>query len=90
VHFRTAYKHLKDFTKWKFQQNDLPITQVDFAFISDSEFYFKNGICAHNTAMKYLGDFRKILLMNCLKNGWLQKDPFFGYKLARGKSTVKS
>lgn len=32
--------------------------------------------------MKYLGDFRKIIL-NCLKSGWLAKDPFFGYVLAR-------
>src|ERR1044072_5477999 len=51
-------------------------------FIADFEFHLKKGICAHNTAMKYPSDFRKIILQ-CLKNGWLQKDPFFGYKLAR-------
>ncbi len=48
VHFTTAYKHLKDFIKWKFQQNDLPITQVDFAFISDFEFYLKT-VFVHTT-----------------------------------------
>lgn len=48
VHFTTAYMHLRDFIKWKFQQNDYPINQVDFAFISDFEFYLKSSI-VHTT-----------------------------------------
>jgi phosphoglucomutase len=28
--------------------------------------------------MKYLANFKKIVL-HCLKNGWLQKDPFIGF-----------
>ncbi len=32
--------------------------------------------------MKYLGDFKKIVLL-CVKRDWLQKDPFLGYKLTR-------
>ncbi|MBC6436246.1 hypothetical protein FM036_45850 [Nostoc sp. HG1] len=82
VHFETAYRHLCNFIKYKFRQEDLPLNQIDFAFISDFEFYLKSDTCAHNTAMKYLGYFRKIVL-SCLKSGWLHKDPFFGYKLAR-------
>lgn len=42
----------------------------------------KSGICAHNTAMKYLGDLKKIVLI-CVKRGWLLKDPFLGYKMRR-------
>jgi len=82
VHFTTTCKHLSDFISLKYSQNDLAITQIDFSFIADFEFYLKSEICAHNTAMKYICDFRKIML-TCIKNGWLQKDPFFSYKLAR-------
>lgn len=82
VHFTTTCKHLENFIRWKFQEKDLPISKIDYGFIADFEFYLKNGICAHNTAMKYLGDFRKVILF-CVKNGWLPKDPFFSYKLAR-------
>lgn len=82
VHFTTTCKHLENFIRWKFQEKDVPISKIDYGFIADFEFYLKNGICAHNTAMKYLGDFRKVILF-CVKNGWLPKDPFFSYKLAR-------
>jgi site-specific recombinase XerD len=82
VHFTTTCKHLANFIQQKFHQKDWLITEIDYSFIADFELYLKTGICAHNTAMKYLGDFRKIVLL-CLKKGWLQKDPFFGYKLSR-------
>jgi site-specific recombinase XerD len=82
VHFTTTCKHLANFIQQKFHQKDRSITEIDYSFIADFELYLKTGICAHNTAMKYLGDFRKIVLL-CLKKGWLQKDPFFGYKLSR-------
>jgi len=32
--------------------------------------------------MKYLANFKKIVL-RCLKNGWLQKDPFLGFNMAK-------
>jgi len=32
--------------------------------------------------MKYLANFKKIALI-CLKNGWLQKDLFLGFKLTK-------
>ena len=38
--------------------------------------------CAHNTAVEYLANFKKIVLI-CVKNGWLQKDPFFNYKFKK-------
>jgi len=31
--------------------------------------------------MKYLANFKKIVLIG-VKKGWLQKDPFYGFKLA--------
>lgn len=82
VHFTTTCKHLENFIQKMFHQKDRSITDIDYSFIADFEIYLKTGICAHNTAMKYLGDFRKIVLL-CLKKAWLQKDPFFGYKLSR-------
>jgi hypothetical protein len=32
--------------------------------------------------MKYLTNFKKIVLI-CLKNGWINKDPFIGFKLSK-------
>jgi site-specific recombinase XerD len=36
----------------------------------------------HNTTMKYLSNFKKIVI-KCIKNGWLQKDPFIGFNMAK-------
>jgi hypothetical protein len=63
--------------------NDLDVNQLDYDFITEYEFWLKSARnCAHNTTMKYLANFKKIVLI-CVKNGWLKKDPFFGYKLSK-------
>ena len=82
THFETTYKHTATFLRKIYGVNDLPIGKIDFSFISDFEYFLKTEICAHNTAMKYLGDFKKIILL-CVKRGWLARDPFSGYKMSR-------
>jgi hypothetical protein len=82
THFKTTYSHTKNFIKSQYDQSDIEIDKIDYAFVSDFEFYLKREICAHNTAMKYLGDLKKIVLI-CVKRSWLLKDPFLGYKMRR-------
>jgi len=82
THFETTHKHVQSFLKWKFSTSDIAVKKVDYAFINDFEYYLKSEICAHNTAMKYLGDLKKIILL-CVKRNWLPKDPFLGYKMSR-------
>ena len=81
--YKTSYGHTKAFIKWKYNIEDLEIQLLDFAFISEYEFWFK-GIrkCSHNTAIKYISNFRKIV-NTCIRNGWLSRDPFFGFKMAK-------
>jgi len=80
--FETAYRHTKDFLNAKYDVEDFPISSLNYAFISDFEFYLKSEVCAHNSAVKYLGNFKKIVL-NCVRRGWLLRDPFLGYKLPK-------
>jgi len=83
THFETTYDHVEHFIKWKYSTKDVDIKKINYELISDLEFYLKTErSCAHNTAMKYLSDFKKIVLL-CVKRDWLQKDPFLGYKLTR-------
>ncbi len=82
THFETTYKHTESFLQWKYNLQDISIKKTDYAFISDFEYYLKTEVCAHNTAMKYLGDLKKIILL-CVKRNWLPKDPFLGYKMSR-------
>jgi site-specific recombinase XerD len=82
THFQTTREHLKNFILWKYKGEDFDINKIDYSFISDFEYYLKKDVCAHNTAMKYLGDFKKIVL-DCFKRSLISKDPFLGYPLIR-------
>jgi len=81
--YKTSYKHTQSFLEWKYKLKDIDITKLNFEFISDYEFWVKSvRKCDHNTTMKYLSNFKKIVI-RCIKNGWLQKDPFIGFSMAK-------
>lgn len=81
--YTTSKKHTKDFIKWKYSLDDMNINDLNFEFITDYEFWLKSvRKCDHNTSMKYLSNFKKIVNI-CLKNGWLPRNPFLGYKMTK-------
>lgn len=81
-----TYKHLSKFIKFKFRQNDIEITKVNHEFIADLDYYLRSErSCGHNTIMKYLGNFKKIVRI-AVHNDWLKKYPFSNYKLSWKKT----
>lgn len=81
--YDTSYRHTESFLKWKYNLDDIDIDKLNYEFITEYEFWLKSiRKCGHNTTMKYLANFKKIVL-RCLKNGWLQKDPFLGFNMAK-------
>ena len=81
--YTTSFNHTRSFLEWKFKVSDMDITKLNYEFISEYEFWLKSvRKCDHNTTMKYLSNFRKIV-KRCLLNGWLQKDPFMGFKMPK-------
>jgi site-specific recombinase XerD len=81
--YKTSYKHTQSFLKWKYKLADVDIDKLNYEFIAEYEFWLKSvRKCGHNTTMKYLANFKKIVI-RCLKNGWLQKDPFLGFNMAK-------
>ncbi len=81
--YETSYRHTQEFMKWKYQVEDIDIKQLNYEFISDYEFWLKSKRkCDHNTTVKYLSNFKKIVHI-CIKHGWLDKDPFVGFKMTK-------
>jgi site-specific recombinase XerD len=79
----TSKAHTQSFLKWKYKLEDIDIKKLNYEFINDYAFWLKSKRrCSHNTTMKYLANFKKVVLL-CIKNGWLQKDPFIGFKLTK-------
>lgn len=78
--YQTSLKHTKEFINWKYKVNDIDIRGVDHEFIMSYDFYLRSERnCANNSTVKYLKNFKKIILI-CIANGWLDKDPFIKYK----------
>ncbi|SIT93777.1 site-specific integrase [Pontibacter indicus] len=80
--YATSLQHTRDFIRWKYGLEDMDVRKLSYQFITDYEFWFKTERnCAHNTTIKYLANFKKVIHL-CLKNGWLERDPFLCYKMS--------
>jgi site-specific recombinase XerD len=85
--YEISKQHTRDFIKWMYKTDDKPIKELDYEFISQYAFWLKTvRKCNHNSTMKYLANFKKIVLI-CVKNRWLPGDPFANFKLT--KKTVE-
>jgi integrase len=81
--FNRTLNHTIDFLNHYLKLSDIDINKLDYDFIKEFEFWFKSiRNCDHNTTMKYLSCFKKIIV-HCVKSGKLQRDPFLGFSMAR-------
>jgi site-specific recombinase XerD len=81
--YATTLEHTKSFLKWKYGAEDLDIRKLNHETITEFDFWLK-GIqkCNHNSTMKYLSNFKKIVLI-AVKNKWLSSDPFANFKFTK-------
>lgn len=78
--FKISLKHLQEFILWKYNVSDISIAKIDYAFVTEFEFYLRSvKKCNNNTAVKYVRNFRKIIKI-CLDNDWLDKNPCSRYE----------
>lgn len=81
--YKTSLDHTRSFIESKYGVADLDIKKLDYEFISEYSFWLKTvRRCGHNSTVKYLANFKKIVL-DCVKKGWLTRDPFVGFKLTK-------
>jgi hypothetical protein len=81
--YQVSLEHTRAFIKWMYKSDDKPIKELDHEFISQYAFWLKTvRKCNHNTTMKYLANFKKVVLI-CVKNSWLPGDPFANFKLTK-------
>ena len=76
VRYETCLKHTLAFIRHHYHSDDMDLDKVDRRFIEEFEFYLKTACnCCHNTATKYLKNFKKITRI-ALARKWMQQDPF--------------
>lgn len=80
--YNTTLKHLKGYLKKFHHTDDVFVEDLNYSFIADFEYYFKVDVkLSHNTATKYLRNFKKIVIL-ALKNEWILRDPFMRFKMS--------
>ena len=78
--YETTLMHFRKFIKGKYNREDLAFSELTPNTIRQFEIYFKTERnCSHNTTVKYLKNFKKIVLI-AKENGWVFRDPFAGIK----------
>lgn len=84
VRFEISKKHVKDFMMHKYGVEDMEFNELNFEFVKEYEFYLKTvKNNANNTALKYITNFKKIVL-TAMDKELLTIDPFKRFK---GKKT---
>ncbi len=79
--YNTTLIHLKAFLLWKYNLLDINIRDIKYSFVTDFEFYLKaEKNIDTNTNGKYIKNLKKII-HECQAKGWLERDPFFGFKV---------
>lgn len=74
--YAAALRNVEEFLLFKYKVLDVSLDKLDYGLISAYAFYLKGKRnISHNTTMRYLVYFKKIVLL-CVKNGWVARDPF--------------
>lgn len=77
--YKAAKKHLADYLEER-DQKDISVAEVDHDFITGFEHFLKvRKKHDHNTAIKYIVNFKKIIRI-AYANEWIERDPFFHWK----------
>ena len=78
--YNACKKHIENYLLFSYHKKDIPVQEVDHKFITGLEHYLKSQKdCAHNTALKYIVNFKKIIRI-AYANQWIDRDPFFHWK----------
>ncbi|MCE7039557.1 site-specific integrase [Dyadobacter sp. CY312] len=81
--YEAALRNVEEFFLFKYKVSDVSLEKLDHNLISAYAFYLKaKRNISHNTTMRYLVYFKKIVLL-CVKNGWIVRDPFFAFNMAK-------
>lgn len=78
-----VYTHLREFIKYRYNENDIALKELTPAFITDFELYLRTQKRhSTNTVWSYMMPFRSVLY-KAIDNGWLQNNPFRSYRISK-------
>lgn len=81
----TARSHVAEYIRYVYNKEDIEFRELNYEFIIGYEHYLKTvRACSNNTAIKYISNFKKIVLRAVAK-GIISSNPFVQYKPKKTK-----
>jgi len=79
--YDTAYMHTQNYLKWKYDKDDILLTDLNYDFVNDFYFYLMSErSCCNNTACKYISNMKKIVLRG-VKKKYILSNPFAEFEM---------
>lgn len=74
-------RYLREYTKQEYKKDDIRLSAVSYGYLDGFNTYLQTAHrCHHNDAVNILDCLRNFMLY-CLRNEWIEKNPFKNYKL---------
>jgi len=76
--YKYTLDKVKAFVQHQYKKSDVPLNELNHAFITNFEFYLKTQDkkkIENNTAMKYIKNLKKVVRI-AVQNDWIDRDPF--------------
>src|SRR5690606_32833157 len=85
----TARSHVAEYIRYVYGKEDIEFRELNYEFVLGYEHYLKTvRACSNNTAIKYISNFKKIVLRAVAK-GIIPSNPFVQYKPKKTKLNKK-
>ncbi len=74
-------RYLREYTKQEYKKDDIRLSEVSYGYLDGFNTFLQTAHrCHHNGAVNILDCLRNFILY-CLRNEWIEKNPFKNYKL---------
>lgn len=79
--YKTSMSHVKEFMKYKNKSSEMLLTDINYSFATEYEFYLKTiRNNSHNTSLKYIKNLKAVINF-AVKNEWLTNNPLDRYQV---------
>lgn len=81
--YDSALKHIRNYCTVHYNNEKLPLTEVNNKFITGFDFYLKTvAKCQHNSSMKHIKALKKVIRI-AIASDYIRKDPFVNYRITQ-------
>ena len=88
--YHRLLRYMTEYIRTQYRKDDLSLEQVNYEYIDGLNTFFQTAHdCKNNGAVNLLCCLKNFILF-CLRNEWIEKNPFQHYKMKIDKTNVKT